>query len=88
VTTKTVKFNGKDVQATVVNFDPIAEAWHVYDLADGSTMRIKHTLVEVVRLNSEHTPNGDPIYQYVCNTITTFQNIPEHFKKPVEKKGE
>jgi hypothetical protein len=86
--TKVIKFNGKDVPGTVVNFDIIAENWQVYDLADGSTMRMKHTLVEVLRLNSEHNPNGDPIYICQHNTIINTSNIPEHFKIPPSKPPE
>lgn len=80
--TKVIKHNGKDVQGTVVNYDIVAENWQVYDLADGSTMRVKNTLVEVVRVNSEHNANGDPVYACTFNTIVNFLNIPDHLKKP------
>lgn len=84
--TKTVKWQGREVQGTVVGFEILKEDWRVYDLQDGSILRVKNNLIEVCRLNGEHAPNGDPVYVLSGQAeLCTITNVPEHLKKPPAK---
>lgn len=83
---KTVKWQGKEVQGTVISFEIQKEDWRVYQLADMTTLRIKNNLTEVVRLNNEHDPNGNPIYVTSGAELIMCTDIPEHLRKPAEKK--
>lgn len=79
---KTVKWQGKEVQGTEVTFDIIKEDWRVYDLADGTVLRIKDTLMSVMRLAPEFVPENEEIFYITQNaTVVRATNIPEHLKK-------
>jgi len=47
---------------TIMEVTDSKEPWSEYTLEDGTRIRIKHTLVNVSRLESKTAPNGDPIY--------------------------
>jgi len=38
------------------------EPWSEYTLEDGTKIRIKQTLVNIIRMEGKSAPNGDPIY--------------------------
>jgi hypothetical protein len=59
---KTVTFGGKDVEATEVSFQPSREPWSEYLLDDGSVVKLKSVVTEVVRLDDQYDQVGDPIY--------------------------
>jgi hypothetical protein len=87
MSSKTIKWQGKDVQATIVGFEILKEDWRVYDLQDGSILRVKNNLIEVCRLNSEHSPDGNPVYVLTGQAeLCTITSVPEHLKKPPTEK--
>jgi hypothetical protein len=76
-----VDFNGKKVEGEVVEFEPVPESWTQYKLADGTTLKIKTSLLEVIRLVNEfHAQTGDPVYVFTAQQITSL-NSPESLKK-------
>jgi hypothetical protein len=38
------------------------EPWSEYTLEDGTKIRLKQTLVNVIRLDDRKNPNGEPVY--------------------------
>lgn len=85
MSTKTVKWQGKDVPATPIGFKIIEEAWSVYSLDDTTTMRVKHNLVHVYRVNGVHNPNGTPVYVTDEASVTVIEDVPEHLKKTTKE---
>ena len=45
-----------------VDFENEKEEWNVYKLADGTTLKVKVVLVNVVRSRDKYDPLGNPIY--------------------------
>jgi hypothetical protein len=78
---RTVDFQGRRVQGTEVGFDTIREEWNEYALRDGTTIKVKTVLTNVVRLNGEHDPQGDPVYVVKSNNQVVCVEIPDHLRK-------
>jgi hypothetical protein len=56
------------------------ETWSEYSLEDGTILRIKPVMIEVSRVEGEHTPDGDPVYN-MKSTLVTDVRSPQHLKK-------
>jgi hypothetical protein len=78
-TIKTVDYQGRKVRGEVVGFtQAVPEAWNEYNFSDGSSLRMRSSLLEVVRLLDEYGPNGDPIYVFTAQqlaNITAAENL-------------
>lgn len=79
-THRKVNFQGQQVDAEVVEFEPDREQWSTYILQDGTTMKIKAVVAEILRLNGVFGPNGDPIYMVQAQQILHV-NAPDSLKK-------
>ena len=79
---RTVEYQGKKVEAEVVDFTQDSpEAWNQYTFSDGSTLKMKTVLLEIVRVVGEYGPNGDPVYIFTAQQISNV--IPaENLKQP------
>jgi len=76
---KLFEYEGRQVFGQSVDFETKGEAWSQYALEDGTTIKMKLILLDVVRLE-EHQQNGDPIYQFAAQYITATQS-PDNLKK-------
>lgn len=63
-----------------VNVLEAKEAWSEYSLEDGTILRIKPVMIAVSRVEGEHTPDGDPVYN-MKSTLVTDVRSPQHLKK-------
>jgi len=45
------------------------EPWSEYTLVDGTKIRIKQTLMNIVRLEGKTAPNSDPVYSVQLQQI-------------------
>lgn len=79
---RTVDFQGRKVPGEVIEYQTHGENWNQYTLADGSRVKMKIVLLEVVRLEEYNPQTGDPIYIFTAQQITA-NNIPENLKKKV-----
>jgi hypothetical protein len=79
---KTVDYQGRKVSGEVLNFQATApEAWNQYTLEDGSSMKMKLVLLEVVRLLDEYNPaTGDPVYMFSAQQIVG-NTSPDNLRK-------
>jgi hypothetical protein len=77
---KTVDYQGKKVPGEVLEFEAKAENWNQYTLEDGTSVKMKVVLLEVVRVLNEYGPAGDPIYIFTAQQITGTSS-PENLKK-------
>lgn len=69
-----VLVNGKEVDATQVQFEGIAEPWAEYHLSDGRIARIKWVLTKIFR-TEEHAPNGDQVYSFEGQAILSIEEV-------------
>jgi hypothetical protein len=76
-----VNVGGQDFMAEEVEFEPEgAEKWNTYILHDGSTLKVKAILADVMRLDGQFSPNGDPVYT-VNASIVVSTNSPDNLRK-------
>ncbi len=59
-----------------------AEKWNTYVLHDGTTLKLKAVLADVLRVDGEYAPNGDPLYT-VNASIVVSTSAPENMRKKV-----
>ena len=64
-----------------VDFENEKEEWNVYKLADGSTLKDKLVLVNVVRGRNKYDPKGNPIYGITSQNVIKVLNVPEKLKR-------
>ena len=57
-----IKWQGRDVDGLEVRFRSNREEWNEYVLEDGTNIRMKAVVSEIIRLNDEYDAEGNPIY--------------------------
>lgn len=78
---RTIKIGDKDFMGEEIQFEAeSAEKWNVYALHDGTTLKVKAVLADVVRLDGMFAPNGDPLYT-VNAQIIVATNAPDNMKQ-------
>lgn len=77
---KRINYQGKIVEGESIEFDPIREEWSVCNCADGTTIRMKLVVTEIMRLDESNPETGEPIYVIQSQNIVRA-DVPEHLKK-------
>lgn len=54
--------SGRLIEAVSVEFDAQAEPWTTLMLSDGTTLKMRPNLQNIVRLDSEFDQSGNPVY--------------------------
>ncbi|WP_263411100.1 hypothetical protein [Terriglobus tenax] len=80
---KMVNYNGKMAPASEVGIDESSEPWQTYTLADGTVVKTKAVMMDVVRIDNEYTDTGDPIYQFQFQQIITVV-APDSLKRKTQ----
>jgi hypothetical protein len=76
-----IKLGDKEFMAEEIQFEPeSAEKWNIYILQDGTTLKLKTILADVLRVEGQYAPNGDPMYT-VNAQIVVSTSAPENLKK-------
>jgi hypothetical protein len=75
-----IDYQGRKVEGELIDFQSKNESWNQYELADGSSMKMKVVLLEIMRLLNEHNPAGEPVYVFTAQQITAVDS-PDHLKK-------
>lgn len=78
--TTTVMYNGARVEAETVEVEEFHEPQNRYTLADGSQIKIRTVVVDVVRIPHEYDQNGNPVYHVQSQNILTVVS-PEHLRE-------
>ena len=80
------KVNGPNgpVDAYEMNFKAKSEPWAVYELEDGTTLRVRINLDKVYRIDGQYHPTtGDPSYMFTSKNDVRTQ-CPTKLKKFME----
>lgn len=72
--------DGREIEAIVMPFQTGGEHWNEYLLDDGSVIRIKLVVTEILRGEGEYDPQGNPGY-LVQSTNVTVVSAPDDLKK-------
>jgi hypothetical protein len=75
-----IKLGNDEVSAEIIEFESDRENWNTYALADGTTLKAKVVLAEVLRIDDRYAPNGDPLYLANANIVVSTA-APEHLRK-------
>jgi hypothetical protein len=62
-----------------VDFEEKEEHWNIYNLSDGTTLKIKLVLTGVKRLK-KYNPDGLPIYVISSQNIVRAVNVPKELR--------
>lgn len=76
-----VNISGNEFMADEIEFEtPEGERWNKYILHDGTELKLKAVVAEILRVEGQYAPNGDPIYS-VNASIVVNTNSPPQLKK-------
>ncbi|MCZ6479398.1 MAG: hypothetical protein ACE1Z6_13870 [Candidatus Methylomirabilales bacterium] len=73
-------WQGREVPAEELDFEPLRESWNEYRLEDGTMLKIKTVVAKITRLDA-YTNEGDPIYNVTSSNVVTAQVQPSMKKK-------
>lgn len=71
---------GPFVDGVEILVDESSEKWSEYKLEDGTTIRLKQVLMEVIR-TSQYDPEGNPLYTIKAQPILSILDVPEKLKR-------
>ena len=77
-------FNGKMVDGMEVPIEESNEKWSEFKFEDGTIMRAKISLIQVVRVDGEYDPLGNPAYAINMTPTMAIIETPEHLRKKVQ----
>lgn len=75
-----INFMGENRDAVIVDFEADKESFSTYILHDGTSLKIKAVLTEVLRIEGVYQPNGDPVYGIQAQQVLSV-NAPESLRR-------
>jgi hypothetical protein len=72
--------DGRTVEATIMPFQAGGEHWNEYLVDDGTVVKIKLVVTEILRVDGEYDAKGDPLYLIQSQNITNV-SAPENLRK-------
>jgi hypothetical protein len=72
--------NGREVEATNVDFETRKEDWNEYKLEDGTVLRFKTVVSSIIRTENYDPMTGDPVY-HVRSTNILRVKAPDELKR-------
>jgi len=75
-----INFQGREVDATEVEFQTRKEDWNEYQLMDGSVIKMKLVVSTIFRVDGMYDNEGNPVYQ-INSTDVSFVKSPDALKK-------
>ncbi len=74
-----VKLGDKTVEGEIVDFETVREEYNVYKVGDGSTIKMKTVVTNIIR-TSEFNPQGEPLYLINSQNIVVA-DVPDHLMR-------
>lgn len=71
----------REVEVSVTGFQVGGEHWNEYLLDDGSVIKIKVIVTEVVRVEGEYDPQGNPAYFVQSQQVVAVSSPDELMRK-------
>jgi len=75
-----VSWQGREVDTLSIPFKSIKEDWNEYDLEDGTTLKMKAVVSDIVRVDGQFDPEGNPLYLVKSGNMVVV-NSPDNLKE-------
>ncbi len=75
---------GPFVDGVEVPVDSSSEKWNEYTLEDGTKIRLKPVIIEVIRVTDQYDPEGNPLYVTKAQPIVTILEVQERLKRKIQ----
>ena len=72
--------DGRVVEGTVMSFQTGGEHWNEYLVDDGTIVRVKLVVTDIIRLDGEYNAKGDPIYTVESTNVSAI-SAPEELRQ-------
>ena len=70
-----VNYKGQEIEGKLVDIVSQEELWNNYQLADGTHLRIKNIVHDIVLIPGEITAEGDPVYIIKSSQTYTIRRV-------------
>ena len=77
-----INFQGREVDATEVDFQTRREDWNEYQLMDGSVIKMKLVVSRIFRIDGQYDNEGNPVYQIKSTNVAAVTSPDALKKKP------
>lgn len=68
-----VQYQGREVDGEDVSFTVLAEEWNRYQLHDGTEIRMRLVVTDVIKIPGESDQQGNPIYQVRSSNVVVVK---------------
>ena len=72
--------DGREVEATVMPFQVGGEHWNEYVVDDGTIVKLKPVVTEIMRVDGHFDQNGDPVYVVQATNVLAV-SAPDDLRK-------
>ena len=72
--------DGRTVSAEEMSFRTVAEEWSEYVLEDGTVVRLRPVAIDMLRLEGEFDPQGNPVYVVNAQQVVAV-SAPDELRK-------
>ena len=73
--------DGSIVEGTQIDFDEASMPWSTVKLKDGTILKLKIEIMDVIRLDFFNPQNGEPAYHVPTMVVVRATQIPEKLRK-------
>src|SRR2546425_10462053 len=70
----------REVESLNLDFEAKSEPWVTYDLSDGTVLKIRTLVTGIMRLEGEHDPVGNPLYNVSTQVVIRVVNSPKELR--------
>jgi len=75
-----ISFQGREVDATEIEFQTRKEDWNEYQLMDGSAIKMKLVVSLIFRIDGMYDDVGNPVYQIKSTNLPVVRS-PDDLKR-------
>jgi len=76
-----VNFEGGEVDATEIDFQTRREDWNEYQLMDGSIIKLKAVVTQILRIEGRYDREDNPVYRVKSTNVLWVKSTDELKKK-------
>ena len=77
-----INFQGREVDATDVEFQTRKEDWNEYQLMDGTVIKMKLVVSQIFRVDGVYDTDGNPTYQIKSTNLPVVKPPDALKRKP------
>lgn len=77
--------DGKMLPGIDMEIEESSERWSEMKLHDGTRLRVKSVVTQVVRLDNAYDPEGNPVYIVKTAPVITLLSTPDFLKRGNKK---